>query len=765
MTESEIISYIDNLYCYEMVNNVVLDRINEIFSNLCEITMKDASGENGKELSFLLQEIKAALENGEIAKGVDLIHLFFDVKNKRLVEVMPIDREELIDTFKSNLRVMYKHYRSLFFGVMIRLFYDESAKTLIDTTDIDDIDNILDRYIDKIDLYNGELIDSSFRDYALKLQVDERLLEDCNFYDNRKYYIERNFTGEKIVRIVDNGSNYYHASGYDTKREAESVFKNTKYQFDAAFILWGLGNGNIYNEFFKNTNDDNEILCIEPDVELFFKALHVFNLPKQENKTKGFVFVKGINDEAFDQIFTMLVTPQRAPVITTVFSMIYLRYYQDEFYKVKEKIEQLHKHASMLYNVSVTRGINIVENAIRNFPILIKSSSVINACKALEPIKDRTVFVVGAGPSLDKNVDVLKKVKGKAVIIAADTAVRVMLNHGIVPDMMVTIDSKKRIETFDDDRINDIAMICGAESLYGAVANHRTKIICLSDMEFYLHFLVKYEKKDYLFDTGGSVATSGLFFAMLAGFKKIVLMGLDLAMTDMKFHASDIYNEGEADPVALDLIKCEGYDGNDVYTSSDMLAYGEWIEDLSKKHPDLEIINCTEGGRKLKGIENRTALSESLLLQDLEDVDFNYYIDKAECTYTSKEQQEILSSFKEYGEYSHSENKKLELLLADIKVAIDKLSKNKNIDLSSLFERINDHDESVRDNEYLQLVDIKTKEKQKDKAMEVFKTSESESESDPIKLLQVIYELIDEFRIANLEVGEIFFDTYRNEGI
>jgi hypothetical protein len=247
MTESEIISYIDNLYCYEMVDNVVLDRINEIFGNLCEITVKDASGENGKELSFLLQEIKATLENGEIAKGVDLIHLFFDVKNKRLVDLMPIDREELIDTFKSNLRVMYKHYRSLFFGVMIRLFYDESAKTLIDTTDIDDIDNILDRYIDKIDLYNGELIDSSFRDYALKLQVDERLLEDCNFYDNRKYYIERNFTGEKIVRIVDNGSNYYHASGYDTKREAESVFKNTKYQIDAAFILWGLGNGNIYN--------------------------------------------------------------------------------------------------------------------------------------------------------------------------------------------------------------------------------------------------------------------------------------------------------------------------------------------------------------------------------------------------------------------------------------------------------------------------------------------------------------------------------------
>jgi hypothetical protein len=196
-----------------------------------------------------------------------------------------------------------------------------------------------------------------------------------------------------------------------------------------------------------------------------------------------------------------------------------------------------------------------------------------------------------------------------------------------------------------------------------------------------------------------------------------------------------------------------------------MLAYGEWIEGLNKKYPDLEIINCTEGGRKLKGIENRTALSESLLVQDLEDVDFSYYIDKAECTYTSKEQQEILSSFKEYGEYSHSENKKLELLLADIKVAIDKLSKNKNIDLSSLFERINEHDESVRDNEYLQLVDIKTREKQKDKAMEVFKTSESESESDPIKLLQVIYELIDEFRIANLEVGEIFFDTYRNEGI
>jgi hypothetical protein len=189
MTESEIISYIDNLYCYEMVDNVVLDRINEIFGNLCEITVKDASGENGKELSFLLQEIKATLENGEIAKGVDLIHLFFDVKNKRLVDLMPIDREELIDTFKSNLRVMYKHYRSLFFGVMIRLFYDESAKTLIDTTDIDDIDNILDILKKNCIPLNDMIVKEAIRKYYDNNL--EEYIDTLQGYDNEINYNDK----------------------------------------------------------------------------------------------------------------------------------------------------------------------------------------------------------------------------------------------------------------------------------------------------------------------------------------------------------------------------------------------------------------------------------------------------------------------------------------------------------------------------------------------------------------------------------------------
>ena len=57
-------------------------------------------------------------------------------------------------------------------------------------------------------------------------------------------------------------------------------------------------------------------------------------------------------------------------------------------------------------------------------------------------------FIVSAGPSLDKNIDMLKEVKGRGMIMAVDTAIKPLLKKGIVPDIVASVDPHKPLELF-----------------------------------------------------------------------------------------------------------------------------------------------------------------------------------------------------------------------------------------------------------------------------------------------------------------------------
>ena len=49
-----------------------------------------------------------------------------------------------------------------------------------------------------------------------------------------------------------------------------------------------------------------------------------------------------------------------------------------------------------------------------------------------------TAIVCGAGPSIEKHVKIVEKIKSKGIVIAADGATTALLNEEIIPDIIVT---------------------------------------------------------------------------------------------------------------------------------------------------------------------------------------------------------------------------------------------------------------------------------------------------------------------------------------
>lgn len=79
-----------------------------------------------------------------------------------------------------------------------------------------------------------------------------------------------------------------------------------------------------------------------------------------------------------------------------------------------------------------------VHNNIKNLDQIIGSS---NADGLIGKFKSTPGILVSAGPSLQKNVHLLKGLEDKCVIMAAGTAVRVLEDFGITPHFMVGIDA------------------------------------------------------------------------------------------------------------------------------------------------------------------------------------------------------------------------------------------------------------------------------------------------------------------------------------
>ena len=66
---------------------------------------------------------------------------------------------------------------------------------------------------------------------------------------------------------------------------------------------------------------------------------------------------------------------------------------------------------------------------------IIKNSNINE--KIINLIKDKTVFVIGSGPSLSTAIPVLKNFK-KTIKIAADSSVKLLVENEIIPDIVIT---------------------------------------------------------------------------------------------------------------------------------------------------------------------------------------------------------------------------------------------------------------------------------------------------------------------------------------
>jgi len=134
-------------------------------------------------------------------------------------------------------------------------------------------------------------------------------------------------------------------------------------------------------------------------------------------------------------------------------------------------------------------------------------------------IKNQNVFVIGSGPSLLKSISFVKNYD-KTIKIVADSAVKLIVENGIKPDIIVT------------DLDGDLTVLnkIGKSKTFFVVHAHGDNIKKLDFVKNFKNFLGTTQTKPFgkLFNFGGFTdGDRGVFLANYFQAKKIILFGMD----------------------------------------------------------------------------------------------------------------------------------------------------------------------------------------------------------------------------------------------
>lgn len=422
---------------------------------------------------------------------------------------------------------------------------------------------------------------------------------------------EQSLLGDTILKVKKKGIVRYLNGKYAPSAVVEHwLEKQGKIEEYAPIIIIGISNGVHIRRIMEEAPQTSNILIYEPSFELFRREIQEVDL--------SFLFkldipvgiiVEELNAVEKATYFYHFVSVDNMASLKYYISGNYSELFPEQVEKFIKEIKQYMLDIEVGWNTTVRYTDVNAKNIFCNLPYLYEGYSI-EDLKGILP-KDVPTIVVSAGPSLNKNIMDLKKAVGKACIIATDTAMKPLLNAGIVPNLFVIVDGLKPDILFEHKDLSKVPMVTMTGVSIGPMKLHKgKKFFYYSGSEFENEILRKLGEKEnknrilYNLPTGGSVATSAYSLGIYMGSETVILVGQDLAMTGNRTHADGTF-QNKMDEINVDsgeYFEVESVDGGKVLTRSDLNYYLGWFEKyIAEWKMYVTTVDATEGGALIHG--------------------------------------------------------------------------------------------------------------------------------------------------------------------
>lgn len=385
----------------------------------------------------------------------------------------------------------------------------------------------------------------------------------------------------------------------------QSILEKTpRYPF---ICIYGIGNALLIKNLAKHYK---HLFVFESEIELFILALSMIDLSEELKICKIVLFDCAAEDLEFQ--IAMIFDQQSILEYLSLYEMFfnasyYLRFYEKQIVFLNEVCLKTIGVAIRNADISCFLPLLVYGQFLQNIPSMLES---IPFQRILSERKNKfdNAIVVSAGPSLAKQLPLLKAYQDKAVIFCADGALSMLEKEGIVPDYVTNLDCRDLAMKFFQNKENlkqsIIALECATHPNVVRSLKAENCMIVLRNKALYQRFNLN----DFGYiDTGTHVSHFSYTLALALGFKNIIMIGQDLAFDEEGNSHSKGFSYGEKyeGGANIDKFKIPAYAGKgEVLTHTTWNDYRIKLEYLfACNDQKAKFYNATEGGARINFTE------------------------------------------------------------------------------------------------------------------------------------------------------------------
>ncbi len=412
------------------------------------------------------------------------------------------------------------------------------------------------------------------------------------------------FNIDENLNIFDKTHNVFM---YENLEEEINFFyqsileKTPRYPF---ICIYGIGNALLIKNLAKHYK---HLFVFESEIELFILALSTIDL--SEELCSGKIYLVDIEEERVDIQLLILFDMKDISEYLSLYEMFvnnvyYKKFYEDIWHKADELCEKNIKVVIRNLGSNSDLSFECYSHLLQNIPSMLES---IPFQRILSERKNKfeNAIVVSAGPSLAKQLPLLKACQDKAVIFCADGALSMLEKEGIVPDYVTNLDFTDLAMKFFQNKENKTSLnILSCATYPNLVHFLDNKSVILRDDPLCQRFNLN----DFGYiDTGTHVSHFSYTLALALGFKNIIMIGQDLAFDKEGNSHSKGFDFGEkfSGEENIDKLKVPAYAGKgEVLTHITWNDYRIKLEYLfACNDQKAKFYNATEGGARINFTE------------------------------------------------------------------------------------------------------------------------------------------------------------------
>ncbi|SUW72543.1 motility accessory factor [Campylobacter coli] len=451
------------------------------------------------------------------------------------------------------------------------------------------------------------------------------------------------------INLKDNSGGGYNENllYQDPIKELQTMLNtyNDKYLLYPVLYFYGFGNGILFKALLQNKNHQH-IVVFEKDIEIIWIMFHILDFSSELQSARLMV----LNTNKLEiQDYNELCSSKPFFQFSRIYFLELMSHYYERFHEdilgLNKKLAENFKNSIVSHGNDSTDTLQGIEQFVYNLPQMITHPSYKELLSKRKGISD-TAIIVSTGPSLTKQLPLLKKYASKATIFCADSSYPILAKHGIKPDYVCMLERTEiTAEFFNHDFgefDKDIVFICAGVVHPKAIEYLKGRNLVITQKVLAFPYYINLKDFSYA-AVEFSVAHMSYFLSVLLNHKNIIFIGQDLAYAENgNSHPDDYQNSANYESQMYKHILTEAYGGKkEIKTHEVWIFFKQILEAMIIKY-HITTYNCTEGGARIEGTIEKPFL---WACENLLDKDLNKPFEKLEPLSLNKQNEFLLKAY------------------------------------------------------------------------------------------------------------------------